>query len=280
MGAAVAALGTLVAVTHPFPSILNGFATAAIALVAGSAPLDAATLGASMTALQASIGVTNDLADAERDAGRGDKPIADGRIGWARAIGLAVAAAIVGLLLAASVSGPTLGLGALGLAVGLAYDLVFKGTAWSWLPFAVGIPVLPAFAWVGATGALPPGYGLLAPAAFVAGAGLAVGNAVADIERDAVAEVETVATRWGRNRAWAVHAALLAVAVLGVGFGLASFGVGAAGLGLVLLGAGVALGGALLLRRDPGAVGRSVAWELEAVGVALAGAGWFVAMVP
>ena len=38
------------------------------------------------------------------------------------------------------------------LAIGYGYDLRFKGTAWSWLPFAVGIPLLPVFGWVGATG--------------------------------------------------------------------------------------------------------------------------------
>ena len=32
---------------------------------------------------------------------------------------------------------------------------VAKGTAWSWLPFAVGIPLLPVYGWLGAAGALP-----------------------------------------------------------------------------------------------------------------------------
>ena len=31
------------------------------------------------------------------------------------------------------------------IAIGLAYDLRLKGTAWSWLPFAVGIPILPVY---------------------------------------------------------------------------------------------------------------------------------------
>ena len=38
------------------------------------------------------------------------------------------------------------------LGVGLLYDLRLRGTALSWFPFAVGIPLLPVYAWLGATG--------------------------------------------------------------------------------------------------------------------------------
>ena len=51
------------------------------------------------------------------------------------------------------------------LAIGYGYDLAFKGTAWSWLPFAVGIPLLPVFGWLGATGGLPASFAVLLPVA-------------------------------------------------------------------------------------------------------------------
>ena len=73
------------------------------------------------------------------------------------------------------------------IAIGLAYDLRLKGTAWSWLPFAIGIPILPVFGWVGATGSLPPAFVVLVPAAVAAGAALAIGNALVDVERDRAA---------------------------------------------------------------------------------------------
>ena len=64
-----------------------------------------------------------------------------------------------GWLLLATPSGPGLLLVAgFGLAVGYAYDLVAKGTAWSWLPFALGLPLLPLFGWYGATGGLPAAW--------------------------------------------------------------------------------------------------------------------------
>ena len=62
-----------VRLTHPFPSLLDGLATAAIALVAAGEAPTAVRLGVSMTALQASIGILNDVVDAPRDAGH--KPV-------------------------------------------------------------------------------------------------------------------------------------------------------------------------------------------------------------
>ena len=90
------------------------------------------------------------------------------------------------------------------LAIGVAYDLVAKGTPWSWLPFAVGIPILPVFGWVGRDGALAR---LLRRCSSrrrsLAGAGLAIANARVDVERDARPAIASVATsRWDRTEPW------------------------------------------------------------------------------
>ena len=112
-----------------------------------------------MTALQASIGTLNDLVDAPRDAGhKPGKPIPAGLVPGAAARVVVVATAGLGLALSAPSGGSTVALAALVLAIGYAYDLAFKGTAWSWLPFAVGIPLLPVFGWLGATGTLPASF--------------------------------------------------------------------------------------------------------------------------
>ena len=102
---------------------------------------------------------------------------------------------------------------AAGLAAGLAYDLRLKGTRWSWVPYAVGIPLLPVFAWIGATGTLPAAFAVLVPIAMLAGAALAVANALADVERDPGAGTETIATSLGLVRARRIGAVLRGLVV-------------------------------------------------------------------
>ncbi|HEY3523827.1 MAG TPA: UbiA family prenyltransferase, partial [Candidatus Limnocylindrales bacterium] len=211
-------------VTHPFPSVLDGLITAAIALIAGAEWGIAVRLGLSMIALQASIGALNDAVDAPSDAvGRPSKPIPAGLVprGFARALAAALAA--LGLALAARSGPAVLVLGAVILAIGYAYDLVFKATRWSWLPFAVGIPLLPVFAWLGPADRLPAAFTILVPAAVAAGAGLALGNSLVDLDGDAAAGLSTPAQSWGAAHVRLASIALLvSVAVVAVAAGLAA----------------------------------------------------------
>jgi 4-hydroxybenzoate polyprenyltransferase len=276
----MARLAGLVRLTHPFPSLLDGGATVAIALLAGGRPLDALRLGAAMVALQASIGTINDLVDVPRDAGRKPgKPIPAGLVGPTTATLLALVAAAVGLVLSLPSGLPTGVVAVAILAVGLLYDLWLRGTPWSWLPFALGIPLLPVFAWLGATGRVPELFLVLVPTAFISGAGLAIANALADVERDAEAGVRSVARQMGAPVAWTAHAMLqatvVAVAVaslLGAGAPVPLL-MGAAGATVVLL-AGV------YLARGASAASRERGWELEAVGTALLAAVWIAAVAP
>jgi len=233
-----------------------------------------------MVALQAAIGTINDLVDVPRDAGRKPgKPIPAGLVGPTLATLLALVAAAVGLVLSLP-SGLAAGVLAVAiLAVGLLYDLWLRGTAWSWLPFALGIPLLPVYAWVGATGRVPELFLVLVPTAFISGAGLAIANALADVERDAAAGSRSVARQLGRAGAWTAHAMLqvtvVAVALaslLGAGAGIPIL-LGAAGATAVLL-AGV------WLTRNGSPASRERGWELEAVGTALLAAVWIAAVAP
>ncbi len=163
-------LAGLVRLIHPFPSLLDGVATVAIALVAGGDPATAVRLGGSMLALQASIGALNDIVDATADAGRKPgKPIPSGVVSPALARGVVVLGAATGLALVAASAPWLLMIAVLILAVGYGYDLRAKGTRWSWLPFAIGIPLLPVFAWFGVAGRLPGSFAILVPAAMLAG---------------------------------------------------------------------------------------------------------------
>ena len=163
------------------------------------------------------------------------------------------------------------------LGLGYGYDLWFKGTAWSWLPFALAIPLFPTYGWLGAAGSLPPIWAVLLPTAMLAGASLAVANAMVDVERDRAAGLASVAIRLGRDRA-----ALVNIVLLGIVWVLAAVTLGLAGQlvpwGLAAVGGGaVALAGWRLLRRDEPAT-RERGWEAEAVGVAVLAAGWLGAM--
>lgn len=267
-------IGGLIRLTHPFPSLLDGLVVAAVAVLAGADGATAARLGVSMTLLQCSIGALNDVVDASHDAGhKPGKPIPAGLVSRPVAWALVAGGGGLGLVIAVASGAATGLLAAAVLAIGYGYDLVFKGTAWSWLPFAIGIPLLPVFGWLGTTGGLAPAFALLLPLAFVAGTALAIANARADVERDTVAGVNSVAVRLGLERSWIVHAVLLGLVIGAAIVTLAAAGsstaalVGAVGASLV-----VAVG--VWLGRSPDSARLERAWELEAIGVALLAAAW------
>ena len=277
--APLARAGGLIRLVHPFPSVLDGLVVAAVAVVAGAPAALAILLGASMTALQVSVGALNDLHDAPVDAGRKPgKPIPAGLVSVPVARAVMVGGAVVGVGLAAFVDGRLAALAVVVLVIGFGYDLVAKGTAWSWLPFALGIPILPVYGWFGAVGELPDFLTALVPIATLAGAALAIANARADLERDEAAGTVSVATRLGLDGSWRLHALLwLATAAVALGW-LVFRGaeplptaavVGTAGLiaTLVIWSRGREMGG------------RERAWEFEAGAAALALLAWMNAAV-
>jgi 4-hydroxybenzoate polyprenyltransferase len=260
---------------HPFPSALDAVVTLGLALLA-RAPADrAALLAMAMLGIQFSIGALNDLVDkpADRIAGRA-KPLVEGRISVRAARAVVAVTGTTGLILAA-LAGPFAALVALaGYAIGLVYDLRLKASPWSWLPFAAGIPLLPVFAWVGATGRLPGPILWLAAVGVLGGAALAVANALADADRDATSGTATIATVLGRSRSVRLGV-LLSLAAGGVAMtsvvtlaGVVA-GTWLAGAGAVLLAVGVVLG----LRGD-----LQAAWEVQAIGIGILAIGWVAAI--
>ena len=281
-----------VRLTHPFPSLLDGLVSGSIAALAGG-PLELAIrIGLAMTLLQLGIGTVNDLVDAPRDAGRkAGKPIPAGLVPPSGAVVLAAGCFALGSALAVAVS-PAMGaLALVVIGIGLAYDLRLKGTAWSWLPFAVGIPILPVFGWLGATGGLDPIFAILVPTAVAAGAALAIGNALVDIERDAAAGVSSVAVALGGRSAARVGVALMgSIWVLAWSSALregASWVLVAvvAAVGLVpLAAAAAAVSSATSAARSSGSGADSAArrerlWQAEAVGLAILAAAWLAIVI-
>ena len=233
-----------------------------------------------MIALQFAIGALNDLVDAPADVGRvPPKPIPAGLVATAVARGVVLVASGVGLVLAVPSGAATVLVAVVVLLVGAGYDLVAKGTAWSWLPFAVGIPLLPVYGWLGASGSLPDFFRVLLPMAVLAGAGLAVANARVDLDADRVAGTQSVATALGPRRSWWVGLALMAAATA-IGVVMADPSVWPlAPLALVVAGTLVVLGGIVVGRADTGDARRR-AWEAQAIGAAIAATGWVAGLLP
>ena len=240
-----------------------------------------------MLAIQVSIGALNDAVDMPADAvGKPWKPLVTGLVAREVAVAVAAGGAIAGVLLSAG-SGIGAGLaGVAAVAIGWAYDLRLARTAFSWLPLALALPVVPIHAWLGATDAVPPGLVALVPVAVLAGAGLALANGLVDVERDAGARRFGAVVGLGPGRGWLAQTALLGVAAAlavvvapavivpgsGSGGDRASL-LRALQVGGVVLGVGLLAGGAALLRARTPAT-RERGWELEALAVACLGVAW------
>lgn len=252
--------------------------TSVIALIAGAPPLRAATLGVGMLALQVSIGALNDIADREADArAKPHKPLPAGLVGTGVARAIVLGGLLLGLGLSAALGVGPLAVAVLGVGIGYLYDLRLKGTGWAWLPFALGVPLLPIYAWLGAGAPLPSAFAVLLPAAIAAGAALALGNQLADLARDRVSDTQSTARRLGPPIAWAAMAALHAgVAVLAL-LSLGPLGGQGPGIAVAVAGA-VCLGVGTLLARSTGAPLHERAWETQAAGVGILAAGWLAAI--
>jgi 4-hydroxybenzoate polyprenyltransferase len=212
MGQRWRTLRALLRLTHPLPTLLNAVAAAALATVAGAPSNVAAQVALTMLGVHTFIGATNDYIDRHRDEGRSDKPLARGQLPPRAALLMAAAGLTTGLTAAAQVSALTLVLAVLGAFVGFTYNVWMKHTALSWLPFAVGVSIIPAFAWSTVSSEIPAPILTLSLVALPGGAALALQNSLADRALDAERGVRSAAVRLGEARALGALVALHAVA--------------------------------------------------------------------
>jgi len=227
-----------------------------------------------MTALQLGIGAVNDVVDAPRDAGhKAGKPIPAGLVTPRIGRLVALAAFALGFAFAAPTGPIAIGLAAAVIVIGLAYDLWLKGTAWSWLPFAVGIPLLPVFGWAGATGGLAPMFAILVPAAVAGGTALAIANSLVDVDRDRAAGVSSVAVALGEGSARVIGIALLVGIAVAAGGSVAAMDRGGPAA-LIVGGIGCVPIVAAWLARPADPRRREMAWRAEAVGLGLLAIAW------
>ena len=233
-----------------------------------------------MVALQGAIGTVNDLVDVPGDAGRkSGKPLPRGLVSRRAAAGLAVGLAVVGLALSA-LSGLARPVGGRSWARRRArLRPRLKGTVWSWLPFAVGVPLLPVYRLARGGREHPARVrGLLLPAATAAAPAWPSRTSSPTSSGIGLRAPRHLATRLGvAQRAGSLNAALmlgvLAVAAVSlVTMGGRGWGVVLVAVGAVSSSSGSAWAGAAAPRI------RERAWECQAAGIGIVGAGWVWAL--
>ena len=186
---------------HPEPTVAVTVLITALAAASGRGPLGCLLVGAAVFTGQLSVGWCNDLVDLERDtaAGRRDKPLAAGAVS-PRAVAVAAGCALGLCVPLSCASGFAAGLAHLtGVAAAWGYNLGVKRTVFSWLPYALGFGLLPAFVTLGLPGhPWPPAWSLAAGA--LLGVGAHFTNVLPDIDADLAAGVRGLPQRLGRRR--------------------------------------------------------------------------------
>jgi 4-hydroxybenzoate polyprenyltransferase len=192
---------------HLLPLLVVELATAAFALIArgGVPPLPLfVPLLLAMLGGQLAIGATNELIDLPLDARHQPwKPLPSGAVSvrGARAmvgVGLAMMA-VFGLPFGL----PAFGLLALGTGLGLAYDLWWKRSSWSWLPYLLALPLLPIWVFL-ALGRPEPRLLLLYPLGALAAIGVHFAQALPDVTLDRQAGLRTATSRLGAAATFAI----------------------------------------------------------------------------
>lgn len=237
--------------THPGPGAAVTLIAVLLAIAGGLEPWRVVLVGLVMALDQASVGLSNDWIDADRDraVGRTDKPVARGDLAPALARNVAIGAAIASVLVSIPLGGAALIAHLVFLISAWAYNAGLKGTSVSVVPYLVSFGVLPAFVSLAAADpAVAPASTIAAGALLGAGAHFA--NVLPDLDDDARTGVRGLPHRLGRVGSLIVTwLALLAAAVsLSVGIGL-DRGLAIAGLvvAVVIAVAGLVLG----MRRAP-----------------------------
>jgi 4-hydroxybenzoate polyprenyltransferase len=160
--------GALLRSTHPGPGLAVTVVAVLLGIAVGLDPWRVVLLGFALLFDQASVGLSNDWIDAERDrtVGRTDKPVALGQIAVRTVRAAAWITAAASILLTIPLGPAAAAVHAITLASAWSYNALLKNSALSVLPFVISfgllpaiaslarpVPVLPAW-WVFAAGAL------------------------------------------------------------------------------------------------------------------------------
>jgi 4-hydroxybenzoate polyprenyltransferase len=192
---------------HLGPVIIVELATVGFAVIAWNGVPPIGLLSRLLLAMlggHLAIGAINEIVDFPDDAlGKPQKPLPSGDVSMHGA--QAVVALGLGLMVAFGLSlGPvSFGLLALGTGMGISYDLWFKRSSWSWLPYFVALPLLPI--WVFVTLGRPDAQLLLLyPMGALATIGVHLAQALPDVAIDRAAGMRTPTSRLGAQTTFAL----------------------------------------------------------------------------
>ena len=183
---------------HLAPVLVVELATAAFAFIAWSGLPPAYRLGPLLLAMlggQLAIGATNELVDLPYDTvGKPWKPLPSGDVSIRGAQAMLAVGLIMMVAFGSRFGSLPSALLALGTGLGIAYDLWFKRTVWSWLPYLLALPLLPIWVFT-SLGKPEPRLLLLYPFGALATVGVHFAQALPDVTIDREAGLETVTSR-------------------------------------------------------------------------------------
>ncbi|MBW3633890.1 MAG: UbiA family prenyltransferase [Chloroflexi bacterium] len=188
---------------HIVPVVVVELATAAFAVIAWGGLPPPQRIGPLLLAMlggQLAIGAINELVDLPFDTvDKPWKPLPSGDV----SIGGARAVVVIGLMMMIAFGwhfgALPFALLVLGTGLGIAYDLWFKRTMWSWLPYLIALPLLPIWVFA-ALGKPEPRLLLLYPLGALATVGVHLAQALPDVTIDREAGLETITSRLGEMR--------------------------------------------------------------------------------
>lgn len=211
--------------SHPRQALLSAAVIAGAALASGRPLREALVAAAAVLVVQAILGLVNDVVDRERDVASAvaGKPVAEGRLPAGNASFVATCLAIVAIPLSLQ-NGSAAAAALLGVLVaGLVANLWLRRTALSWLPWAAGYGLLPAFLSYGGWGAGvhggPPTWAMTVLAALL-GVGVHFLTSLPDLVADNKTGVRhlplRIALRIGAGRLLLVAGVFTAVVTVGI----------------------------------------------------------------
>jgi 4-hydroxybenzoate polyprenyltransferase len=204
--------------SHPGPVFIHIIAvTVFILLASWPHPLwgTVVLLIAAHAAMQISIAMINDYCDRRLDAAsKPDKPIPRGLVYPREALIAGLFMIVVMVVLLIPLNPLALLVSLLYLALGQAYNLGLKSTPLSGIVFALALPLIPLYAFVGVGRVLPILFWML-PVGVLLGVALNLANSVTDLEEDAAFGAKTLAVILGVKGSFlACHLLILAGAAL------------------------------------------------------------------
>lgn len=190
---------------HPLPVVFHIIAVALLALLAAWPHFDWSIIGlivAAHAAMQLSISFWNDYCDRRADeVSKKDKPIPRGLVRPREAWMAGLLLIIIMVLLLLPLNPLALLISCLYLALGQSYNFGLKSTPLSGIVFALAIPLIPLYAFVG-TGHITPVIFWLLPVAALLGVALNLANSLPDVEDDATNNARTLAVVLGVKRSF------------------------------------------------------------------------------